>query len=199
MTQDREDGKTAHRAGGKARRPRVMKARKKSAPEAAPRGGGFRQAANRARPVLDRVAGQHGFARTDVLTRWAEIVGEALAPTCRPVKVSHGSKRGLGATLTVRAGGARALEVEHLAPRIIERVNGFYGYRAISRLRIVQGGAAGFAEAQAGFKGSDHSPTPADTERAAELAAGIEDTGLRAAVTRLGAHVLARSRGPIRE
>ena len=121
--------------------------------------------------------------------------GSALAPTCRPVRVSYG-RRGLGATLVLRTDGARAPEVEHLAPRIIERVNQFYGYRAVARIRITQSGAApGFAEKQAGFAaGPPPGPTDADTERAAALTGGIEDAGLRAALTRLGANVLARGR-----
>jgi hypothetical protein len=180
MAQDRDGGKTGGKSDGRTAR----------------RGGGFRRAADRARPVLEQVAGKHGFAQADVLVRWAEIVGEALAPTCRPVKVRYGAKRDLGATLVVQADGPRAPEVEHLGPRIIERVNQFYGYRAVSRLRIVQTAAAGFAEPAAAFAGPDLSPSPAETERAAELAAGVADDGLRAALTRLGANVLARGRRP---
>lgn len=177
MTQDGPDGKQ----DGKAAR----------------RGGGFRRASDRARPVLDKVAGRHGFAQADVLLRWAEIAGEALAPTCRPLKVRYGGNRQLGATLVVQSDGARALEVEHLAPRIVERVNQFYGYRAISRVSIVQTGAAGFAEPAGAFAGPDLSPSPADTGRASVLAEGVEDDGLRAALTRLGANVLARGRAGV--
>lgn len=159
-----------------------------------PRGGGFRRAADQTRPVLDKVAGRHGFAEPDVLLRWGEIVGEALAPTCRPVRVSYG-QRGLGATLVLRTDGARAPEVEHLAPRIIERVNQFYGYRAVARIRITQSGQApGFAEARAAFAAPPSDPSGADADRAAALTEGIEDNELRAALTRLGANVLARSR-----
>ncbi len=174
------------------------------------RGGGFRRAGDQTRPVLDQVAGRHGFAQADVLLRWAEIVGEALAPTCRPVRVSYRGERGrnsgpghgLGATLVVRTDGARAPEVDHLAPRIIERVNQFYGYRAVSRIRITQTGVApaprpvagaGFAEGQAAFAAAVES-TEEDTARAAALTQGVEDAGLRAALTRLGANVLARRR-----
>ena len=163
------------------------------------RGGGFRRAADQTRPVLDQVAGRHGFAQADVLLRWAEMVGEALAPTCRPVRVSYRGARdqnqGLGATLVVQTNGARAPEVEHLAPRIIERVNQFYGYRAVARIRITQSGAApGVAEAQATHAAPAFDPTGAETDRAAALTEGVEDAGLRAALTRLGANVLARSR-----
>lgn len=159
------------------------------------RGGGFRRAADQTRPVLDKLAGRHGFAQPDVLLRWAEIVGEALSPTCRPVRVSYHGERGLGATLVVQTNGARAPEVEHLAPRIIERVNQFYGYRAVARIRITQSGAApGFAEATSAFATPAVDPTGPEMDRAAALTEGVEDAGLRAALTRLGANVLARSR-----
>jgi hypothetical protein len=171
------------------------------------RGSGFRRAGDETRPVLDKVAGRHGFAQADVLLRWAEIVGEALAPTCRPVRVSYrGGRDGdrdrdqtLGATLVVQSNSARAPEVEHLAPRIIERVNQFYGYRAVARIRITQTGTAmgftpGFGEAPAAFARPEACPTGDDTARAAALTEGVEDAALRGALTRLGANVLARSR-----
>lgn len=174
MAQDRDNGKTGSRP--------------------ARRGGGFRMASDRARPALDKIAGRQGFAELDVLLHWPEIIGEALAPICRPIRVRYGSARKLGATLVVETNSARAPEVDHLSPRIIERVNQFYGYRAVSRVQIVQTGAIGFAEAQAAFKGPDHVPDAQDTRRAEALTSGVHDEDLRAALNRLGANVLARSR-----
>jgi hypothetical protein len=163
------------------------------------RRGGFRRASDETRPVLDKVAGRQGFAQAEVLLRWAEIVGEALAPTCRPVRVSYRGERGrdqsLGATLVVQTTSARAPEVEHLAPRIVERVNQFYGYRAVARIRLTQMGTGpGFSEARAPFARPEAVPTDGDTATAAALTEGVEDAGLRAALTRLGANVLARTR-----
>ncbi len=65
----------------------------------------------------------------------------------------------------------------------------------MARVRITQSGAAGgFAEAQAEFAGPSPAPSDADTDRAAALTEGVEDAALRAALTRLGANVLARGR-----
>ena len=173
------------------------------------RARGFLAAAHCARRALGEAAAGRGFAEPQVLTRWAEIVGERLAGLCRPVRVSYARERGLGATLVVHAEGARATEVEHLAPRIVERVNQFYGYRAVARVKLTQIAPAGpmttgvtppagFAEPAPGFAPAPGSTAPGPTEerRAAELARGIADEGLRAALTRMGAHVLARARGP---
>ncbi len=178
-------------------------------------GGGARQHGRRARgferPVatvhahLREVAARHGFAEPEVLLRWAEIVGERLAGLCAPVKVSYSRAREIGATLIVRAAGARAVEVEHLAPRILERVNQFYGYRAVHRLKITQTtGAPGFGEPPAAayrFGGGPgdaepRTPGPEAEARAAELTRGIRTPELRAALTRMAAQVLSRDAAP---
>jgi len=164
---------------------------------------GFRQAGAEMRKRVGAAAAGHGFAEPEVLLRWAEVVGEHLAAVCTPVKVSYQGARELGATLVVRAPGARAPEVEHMAPRILERVNQFYGYRAVSRLKVTQAGGGpapaqpGFAEPAAGFAGpaSAAQPDRAAEARAAELAKGIQHEELRAALTRMGAHLIARDSG----
>jgi len=135
--------------------------------------------------------------------RWPEVVGERLSALCVPVKVSYSRANRLGATLVVRVEGARATEVEHLGPRIIERVNQFYGYRAIDRLKVTQttgGASGGFGEAPAGHAGQAEPipapPSPAAEARAAELTRSIRSEALRAALTRMGAHVLSRGERP---
>ena len=177
----------------------------KAAP-AAPRryGRGFRHASETVRKSVDQVVGKKGFAEAEVLLRWPEIAGEALATTCRPVKVHYGANRNLGATLIVQADSGRAPEVTHLGPKIVERVNQFYGYRAINRMKVTQStgyGTArtpnpGFAEAQTPFAGPETGSPPKINREASDLASGIENSELRAALELMGSHVLARSRTP---
>jgi hypothetical protein len=167
------------------------------------RGRGLRSAGETARKRLGEAAARHGFAEPEVLMRWPEVVGERLSGLCAPVKVSYTRPDRLGATLVVRVEGARATEVEHLGPRIIERVNQFYGYRAIDRLKVTQtsgGASGGFAEEPAGYAtppdAAPTEPSPAAQARAAELTRGIENEALRTALTRMGAHVLSRGETP---
>ena len=178
--------------------------RGKAAAAAAPRryGKGFRHASETVRKQLDQVVGKKGFAESEVLLRWPEIAGEALAQTCRPVKVHYGANRNLGATLIVQTDSGRAPEVNHLAPKIIERMNRFYGYRAINRMKVTQstgyGSAApratGFAEAQTPFSGLASDGPPKIRRDASELASGIENPELRAALEQMGSHVLSRAK-----
>ncbi len=101
---------------------------------------------NRARAVADLLpdAGRatfrkFGFVQHSVVSRWPEIVGERLARVSGPesIRFPHG-KRAEG-VLTLIVGGAHATMMQHVAPEIIERVNRFFGYAAVSRVVISQG------------------------------------------------------------
>lgn len=173
-----------------------------------PRKGRFHHAASTARASVDRIAGKRGFAEADVLLNWPAIAGPALAASCQPVRVRYQRSRTLGATLIVRTSSARGPEIEHMAPVIVEKVNQFYGYRAVHRLLVTQstglGGAApagrGFAEDRAPYSGrlpsTEETPEPTDADRreAERLARDIRSPGLRTALARMGANVLAASR-----
>lgn len=176
--------------------------RKPPAKPAKARGGrGFRHASETARGAVDQIVGRSGFAEADVLLRWEEIAGDTLAKSCQPVKVHYGANRNLGATLIVQADSGRAPEVSHLAPRIVERVNRFYGYRAISRLKVTQSTGygvkrpnPGFAESQTAFAGPASSDQPEIRPDASDLASSIQNEELRAALELMGSHVLNRSK-----
>jgi len=147
--------------------------------------------------AIDPVLARHGFGQTRLVLFWDEIVGERLASVSRPVKVRWPARRHdcaaeddcAPATLIVRVDSGFALEMQHLASIVIERVNAYFGWRCVSRLVLLQG------------------PVPArpfvrhvvrQTDKAAEMAAetivgpGVDEP-LRQALTRLGACVLAGS------
>ena len=146
------------------------------------KGRGFQRAAAAASPLVKAAGAARGLAEERLLRDWPAIAGEALAACCRPVRLSWGGRRGLGATLVVSADGPRALEVEHLAPQLVERVNQLYGHAAVSRIRVVQTGLApgGLAEAAARF---DPAP-PLDTPPMPDISA-VQDPLLRAALALL--------------
>ncbi len=158
--------------------------------------GRFRQAFSAVRRKVGQASGRHGFAEPDVLLKWREVVGPELAGTCRPVKVSYSAKRGgsgLGATLVIATDSAHAPQVSHQSARIIERVNRFYGYAAVSRVKVTQeftrkAGAGGFAEPAAGFV-PEARPDPVAREKAESLAASVRNEELRAALTALGERI----------
>ena len=90
-----------------------------------------------ARPLL----GQHGFTQVELISHWSEIMGTELAMGVKPIKLTFPTKDRMNGTLHVRtAGGAFALLLEHQKGRIMERVNTYFGYPAVSTLKMEQGG-----------------------------------------------------------
>lgn len=103
------------------------------------RGGGPRTLGTVMPRAASSVLRKRGFAQGAIVARWSEIVGPELAAQSAPERLVF-PRDGTpgGATLHVRAGGALALELQHLAPIVLERVNGFFGYQAVARLSLHQ-------------------------------------------------------------
>ena len=146
--------------------------------------------------AIDPILRRQGFGQSCLVLFWDEIVGEKLAAMSQPVKVQWpASKRDWAAdngsapaTLIVRVETGFALELQHLAPIVIERVNAHFGWRCISRLLLKQGPIAAPLPARHGVR-----PLDKDAETAAETIVGNGvDEPLRQALVRLGACALAR-------
>jgi hypothetical protein len=103
-------------------------------------------------PRLTRKAFEkYGFSTAALLMDWSRIVGAEVADVAIPERlkwppqIASGGERGEGtkgrsaATLVLRVDPARALEVDYRGRQIIERINGYFGYRAIAELRLIQG------------------------------------------------------------
>ncbi|WP_373491560.1 DUF721 domain-containing protein [Parasphingorhabdus sp.] len=104
-----------------------------------PRGGPAKSISD-LMPEIGRAAfRRYGFIQSSVVSRWAEIVGERYAAVSLPesIRFPRGEKE--GGTLHLLVGGAYATMMQHIAPDIIERVNRFFGYGAISQIRFRQG------------------------------------------------------------
>ena len=161
-------------------------------------GRGFRHAGGLIAARVQKAGEKHGFAQTRLLTEWDSVVGSDIAAKAEPLKVSY-ARGGFGATLVVRCNGALAPEVELLAPVIRERVNACYGYNAISRVRITQTGARGFAEEQAPYEAAPPLPKldGAETADLAHRVEGVTDPDLRAALLDLGTNIttVSKTRG----
>jgi hypothetical protein len=147
-----------------------------------------------AKPLRDLVGkaigdafARQGFASAELVTRWEDIVGAEIAACSEPVKLNW-ARRNDGedseaATLVLRVEGPGAIEIQHLAELICERVNRFLGWRVVGRLALRQAPLR---------RRQKPSPARADPAAAAVIAEGlsdIRDDALKAALARLGAAV----------
>ena len=150
---------------------------------------GFEHATKFMTADIRRIGEARGFAESRLLTRWPEIAGEAIATCTKPAKVSY-AKGAFGATLTLQVSGARAPEIQMQTDWLRERINACYGYAAISRIRLVQASAEGFAEPVVGFEHeADEKPDEEDEKRIAEQTQTVRDPELREQMQLLGRNV----------
>lgn len=158
---------------------------------------GFARTSGLLQGQIRKASETRGFAQSRVLTHWVEVVGEDFAAVSRPVDVSYG-RGGMGATLTVLTTGAQAPMLEMQKEKLRERINAMYGYNAITRVRITQTAASGFAEGQVSFQHRKPQSTPDHNpeikREAAGLSDGVEDAALKAALERLACNFISRTK-----
>ena len=90
--------------------------------------------------VAARALGRRGFADAGLLAAWPQVVGKDLAESCAPLRLSFPNRQERrDGNLLLRVEPGAALELQHLAPQLLERVNVYFGYRAVARLTLQQG------------------------------------------------------------
>jgi len=91
-------------------------------------------------PEIGRTAFRRfGFIQSSVVTRWPEIVGPQHAKVCAPEAIRFPFGEKSDGTLQLVVVPAHAPIIQHVIPEIIERVNRFFGYKAVVKVKLRQG------------------------------------------------------------
>ena len=141
---------------------------------------------------------KYGFSAAALITDWAEIIGADLARSTAPERLKwptlpRGDAGGgpevgrPGATLLMRVDQGRALDIQYKSRQIIERINAYFGYRAVADLRIIQAPIERRADPR-----TPPAPPRTVAPPPAEVAA-IQDAGLREALARMAAGLRERA------
>jgi hypothetical protein len=108
-------------------------------PYTRPRGQGAR-AIGDLMPEIGRTAFRRfGFVQSSVVTRWPEIVGPAHARVCSPEAIRFPPGEKAEGILQLVVIPAHAPLIQQVTPEIIARVNRFFGYKAIARVKLRHG------------------------------------------------------------
>lgn len=157
------------------------------------RRGGVRAIGATVAALTRKAVGQRGFAHAAIITDWPLIVGEELARTAQPERLSYPAGKRNGATLHIRAAGPVAMALAHLEPIVIERINRHFGYRAVERIRLMQAPLAVARQPRDVRKPTRRPLEPEERRRLDRIVAGVEDSELRLRLDRLGEAILQRA------
>lgn len=164
------------------------------------RRGGLKSLGAHIARLTGPLARRRGTATALLRAEWSLIAGPDIARLSLPErlvgapgrtagKAAAGTAGPSGGTLRLRVDGPLALELQHQAPQLIERINGYLGHAAVARLQIVQGPLPRRpppARPPAAPLG------PARQRALRDKLAPVEDSDLRHALERLGRAVLSR-------
>ncbi|MCK0195963.1 DciA family protein [Ancylobacter sp. 6x-1] len=157
-----------------------------------------------ARPLADFIHGtiaescaRRGLAAVEIVTHWPDIVGSLLAARALPTRLAWPTRQESDepAVLHVRVEGGYAIELQHDAPIVIERINRYFGWRCVGRLALRQAPVGLSRPVQRRVPPPDAAACDAATRRMAALGiSGFEDERLASALARLGACVAREGR-----
>lgn len=124
-----------------------------------------------------------GLMEGRVLTHWPQIVGEKFAQLSLPEKITFPMGKKTEGTLHLSVTSAGSILIQSVQDLILEHVNRFFGYKAVSRLYMTHGLVVT-------PKTSASSPPPSSADIPAwvhEATETVEDPELRERLASLGA------------
>ena len=82
---------------------------------------------------------KRGFAENRIITDWSKIVGESISACSVPRKLTFAKDKKSNGTLYVEVSNSGfSTEMVYLEPMILEKIACYFGYKAVSRLKILQ-------------------------------------------------------------
>ncbi len=136
------------------------------------------------RRLVAPLLGRNGFVHADILAHWEDILGSVLARGVYPHRLVFPKGQRENATLHVKAvSGAYAMEFSARYPEILEKINAYFGYRAVFDIRVTQGALPAVRRRRK----PPEKPVPETVRiRVRRTVSVIEDDRLRGAAEELG-------------
>lgn len=146
--------------------------------------------------LVDPIYASKGLSSSALIAAWPDLAGSSFVDCTMietikwPYQRSNGDPSYQGGILVIRVDGPKAVYLQHEEQQIIQRVNQFFGFSAITRLKITQGPISR-------TKKIARKKLPQLSERQEkklrDCIGGFDDPNLNEAVLKMGRGVLQRA------
>ena len=98
----------------------------------------FKKVGNSLPKIIDKNIKEKNFIEISLIKKWREIIGDDIAKFCWPIKIVFSEINNLNGIIFLKTMRGKSMEIEFKNEEIIEKLNQFFGYKAIAKISVVQ-------------------------------------------------------------
>ena len=87
--------------------------------------------------VVEKNLSRLGSIQNHIFFNWAHIAGQ-YADITIPHKIKFGRKKNIDGQITIKVQNGFGLEVQYAIPLLLDQINARFGFKAISKIKIIQ-------------------------------------------------------------
>ena len=88
--------------------------------------------------IIDKNIKKRNFVEITLIKQWKEIIGQDIAKYCWPIKIVFSDIKNSNGIIFLKTKRGRSMEIEFKNDEIIEKLNQYFGYKAINKISVVQ-------------------------------------------------------------
>ena len=87
--------------------------------------------------IVEKSLSRLGSIQNHIFFNWAHIAGQ-YADITIPHKIKFGRKKNIDGQITIKVQNGFGLEVQYAIPLLLDQINARFGFKAISKIKIIQ-------------------------------------------------------------
>ncbi len=88
--------------------------------------------------IIDKNIKEKNFVEVSLIKQWNNVVGDDIAKCCWPIKVMFSNIKNSNGVIFIKTKRGKSMEIEFKSEEIIEKLNQYFGYKAIGKISVVQ-------------------------------------------------------------
>ena len=98
----------------------------------------FKKVGNSLPKIIDKNIKKKNFIEISLIKKWREIIGDDIAKFCWPIKIVFSEINNSNGIIFLKTKRGKSMEIEFKNEEIIEKLNQYFGYKAIAKISVVQ-------------------------------------------------------------